>query len=159
MTFAVSDCHDCFHVNLIVVRRFVFVFSVFFYSLFIFFFVVLFSVFLVLLFSVCPHRVVCIFLISNGEHLHLLFMPLFFFSANLTPPPPPLPLPLTCHVQAKDSTLNSIIHGACSEICMFYMPFRLSFCLLLSDVVAAAIAVVVVIVCCGLFKDSMLAAL
>lgn len=133
-------------------------FRFFFYLLFIFF-VVLFSVFLVLLFSVCPHRVVCIFLISNGERVFAFtFYALVFFLSqpNATSPSP---LPLTCHVQAKDSTLNSIIHGACSEICMFYMPFRLSFCLLLSDVVAAVIAVVVVIVCCGLFKDSMLAAL
>lgn len=110
------------------------------------------------LFALIALCVFFLFRLASG-YLHLLFMPLFFFSTNLTPPLPPLLLPLTCHVQAKDSTLNSIIHGACSEICMFYMPFRLSFCLLLSDVVAAAIAFVVVIVCCGLFKDSMLAAL
>lgn len=159
MTFAVSDCHDCFHVNLIVVRRFVFVFSVFFYSLFIFF-VVLFSVFLVLLFSVCPHRVVCIFLISNGERVFAFtFYALVFFLSqpNATSPLPSL-FRLLAMFKQRTPRLTASSTG-CSEICMFYMPFRLSFCLLLSDVVAAAIAVVVVIVCCGLFKDSMLAAL
>lgn len=109
-----------------------------------------------LLFSVCPHRVVCIFLISNGERVFAFtfYALVFFLSQPNASAPPPSPC------STKDSTLNSIIHGACSEICMFYMPFRLPFCLLLSDVVAAAIAVVVVvIICCGLFKDSMLAAL
>lgn len=138
-------------VVLLLFFRFCFIFCSFFCCF-------VFCFFLVLLFSVCPHRVVCIFLISNGERVFAFtFYALVFF---LNPPPPltPPPRPLTTHVQAKDSTLNSIIHGACSEICMFYMPFRLPFCLLLSDVVASAIAVVVII-CCGLFKDSMLAAL
>lgn len=130
--------------------RFCFIFSSFF-LLFCFQFFLC-CCFLFALIALC---VFFLFRMASG-YLHLLFMPLFFFHSH--PSPTHSPPPLTTHVQAKDSTLNSIIHGACSEICMFYMPFRLPFCLLLSDVVASAIAVVVII-CCGLFKDSMLAAL
>lgn len=112
-------------VVLLLFFRFCFIFCSFFCSFFCCF---VFCFFLVLLFSVCPHRVVCIFLISNGERVFAFtFYALVFFLNHPSPTHSPplvrlLPMFKQWTPRLTASSTGRVLKFACF-ICHFVFLF------------------------------------